>query len=189
MTDQINVVGIDVHESHRLVDAGDAVLIDVREENEWNAERITGAVLHPLSRFDTDSPAGDTGKIGIFHCRSGRRTAEQFGQFLKTQFKKVVHMEGGILDWKAQGYPTESGKPQSSLNTSTGDTVSGITKRYRLLTGPDDRSFCDRVTEALNNGWQLYGSPSATFDGNRVVCAQAVIREEAPASGLHFAHF
>jgi len=189
MTDQVTVVGIDAHESRSLLNAGDAVLIDVREENEWAAERIPGASLYPLSRFDADAPAGDPGKIGIFHCRSGRRTAEHFGQFLKTNFKKVVHMDGGILDWKAQGYPTESGEPETAQAGGSGDTVSGITKRYRLLTGPDDRSFCDRVTEALNNGWQLYGSPSATFDGNRVVCAQAVIREEAAASGLHFAHF
>lgn len=189
MTGQVDVIGIDVHESHRLVDVGDAVLIDVREEKEWRAERIPGASLYPLSRFEDDHPVGDSNKIGIFHCRSGRRTAEQFNQFIKTQFKKVVHMEGGILDWKAQGYPTESGDPEQDSTATGSDSVSGITKRYRLLTGPDDRSFCDRVTEALNSGWQLYGSPSATFDGKRVVCAQAVIREEAPASGLHFAHF
>jgi hypothetical protein len=50
---------------------------------------------------------------------------------------------------------------------------------YRLLSGPDDASFCHRVTEALNSGWSLYGSPSATYDPERkqVVCAQAVIKE------------
>lgn len=189
MTEQVTVVGIDVHETRRLVDAGEAVLIDVREENEWQAERIPGASLYPLSKFNEDRPAGDSQRIGIFHCRSGRRTAEHFGQFLKTNYRKVVHMDGGILDWKAQGYPTETGESEESRSFGGNDLVSGVTKRYRLLTGPDDRSFCDRVTEALNNGWQLYGSPSATFDGKRVVCAQAVIREEAPATGLHFAHF
>ena len=189
MTDEVTVVGIDVHESRRLLEADEAVLIDVREQNEWQAERIPGASLYPLSRFNEDKPRGNPEKTGIFHCRSGRRTAEQFGKFLNTNFRKVVHMDGGILDWKAQGYPTETGSTQTSGSTAGNDAVSGVTKRYRLLTGPDDRSFCDRVTEALNDGWQLYGSPSATFDGKRVVCAQAVIREEAPASGLHFAHF
>ena len=33
-------------------------------------------------------------------------------------------------------------------------------KLYRYLTGPDDASFCRRVTEALQNGWELYGPPS-----------------------------
>lgn len=35
---------------------------------------------------------------------------------------------------------------------------------YRLLTGPDDSSFCHKVTEALAKGWQLHGDPSYAFD-------------------------
>lgn len=53
-------------------------------------------------------------------------------------------------------------------------------RRYRMLTGPDDRAFCDRVTEALNDGWELYGDPTLTYDPEkgRVICGQAVVREE-----------
>jgi hypothetical protein len=47
--------------------------------------------------------------------------------------------------------------------------------RYRLLTGMDDAAFCHRVSEALELGYQLYGSPAATFNGNNVVVAQAII--------------
>ncbi|MEM9464909.1 MAG: DUF1737 domain-containing protein [Actinomycetota bacterium] len=47
--------------------------------------------------------------------------------------------------------------------------------RYRLLTGPDDRTFCDRVSEALDDGYVLYGSPSITDTPDGVVAAQAVI--------------
>lgn len=50
-------------------------------------------------------------------------------------------------------------------------------KLYRLLTGPDDASFCLRVTELLNRGWQLHGTPSLTFDGSRVIAGQAVVKE------------
>ncbi|MES2071233.1 MAG: DUF1737 domain-containing protein [Pseudomonadota bacterium] len=46
---------------------------------------------------------------------------------------------------------------------------------YRLLTGPDDASFCHRVSAALALGYQLYGSPAATFDGARVIVAQAIL--------------
>ena len=46
---------------------------------------------------------------------------------------------------------------------------------YRLLTGKDDASFCHRVSEALALGYALYGSPAATFNGEHVVVAQAVI--------------
>lgn len=46
---------------------------------------------------------------------------------------------------------------------------------YRLLTGPDDAAFCRRVTEALALGYELYGSPAATFNGERVIVAQAIL--------------
>jgi hypothetical protein len=46
---------------------------------------------------------------------------------------------------------------------------------YRLLTGPDDASFCRRVSAALAQGYLLYGSPTATFNGETVVVAQAII--------------
>jgi hypothetical protein len=45
---------------------------------------------------------------------------------------------------------------------------------YRLLTGPDDAAFCRRVSEALQLGYQLYGSPAATFNGRQVIVAQAL---------------
>ncbi|MEO1702890.1 MAG: DUF1737 domain-containing protein [Pseudomonadota bacterium] len=50
---------------------------------------------------------------------------------------------------------------------------------YRLLTGPDDSSFCHKVTEALARGWQLHGDPAYAFDADTQTmrCAQAVIKQ------------
>ncbi|WP_369052468.1 DUF1737 domain-containing protein [Kineococcus terrestris] len=53
--------------------------------------------------------------------------------------------------------------------------------RYRLLTGPDDRSFCERVSAALADGYELHGSPSVTSVDGRVVAAQAVVLRTPPA--------
>lgn len=50
---------------------------------------------------------------------------------------------------------------------------------YRLLTGKDDAAFCHRVSEAIAQGYQLYGSPAATFDGDHVIVAQALIWPDA----------
>ncbi|GAA4232889.1 DUF1737 domain-containing protein [Actinomadura meridiana] len=50
--------------------------------------------------------------------------------------------------------------------------------RYRVLTGPDDDSFCWRVSEALDLGYELHGAPSLTFSGDRVIVAQALVRAE-----------
>lgn len=52
-------------------------------------------------------------------------------------------------------------------------------KAYRLLTEEDTSAFCHKVTEALNKGWVLHGSPSYAFDAQtgKMRCAQAVIKE------------
>ncbi len=55
--------------------------------------------------------------------------------------------------------------------------------RYRVLTGPDDRSFCERVSQALAEGYRLHGAPALTFDGQRVVVAQALVLDWPDALG------
>lgn len=47
---------------------------------------------------------------------------------------------------------------------------------YRLLTGGDDRAFCEKVSAALDDGYVLHGAPViATRPDGSVVCAQAVV--------------
>lgn len=53
---------------------------------------------------------------------------------------------------------------------------------YRLVTGPDDRSFCERISTALAEGYVLHGSPAATSNGGTVIVAQALILPTAIAS-------
>lgn len=59
--------------------------------------------------------------------------------------------------------------------TSSATTPPDSLPVYRLLTGPDDASFCRRVSEAMVLGYRLYGSPAATFNGENVIVAQALI--------------
>jgi hypothetical protein len=50
---------------------------------------------------------------------------------------------------------------------------------YRLLTGADDRAFCEKVSRALDEGYMLYGSPAIAKDADgNVTCAQAVVRRD-----------
>lgn len=52
-------------------------------------------------------------------------------------------------------------------------------KVYRFLTGLDDAAFCHRVTDALNKGWSLHGSPSLAFNAatGQMQTGQAVVKE------------
>ena len=57
-------------------------------------------------------------------------------------------------------------------------------KVYRYLTGKDDVSFCARVTKALNDGYELYGSPTMTFNGIDVIVGQAIMKEVSDESEM-----
>jgi len=46
---------------------------------------------------------------------------------------------------------------------------------YRVLTGPDDAAFCHRVSEAIALGYCLHEGPAVTFNGERVIVAQALL--------------
>lgn len=50
---------------------------------------------------------------------------------------------------------------------------------YRFLSEEDTSAFCHKVTDALNKGWVLYGSPTQVWDHKAQVmrCGQAVIKE------------
>ncbi|MCL6240387.1 DUF1737 domain-containing protein [Acinetobacter amyesii] len=50
-------------------------------------------------------------------------------------------------------------------------------KVYRYLTGKDDVNFCARVTKALNEGYELYGSPTMSFNGSDVIVGQAIVKD------------
>ena len=59
-----------------------------------------------------------------------------------------------------------------------------------MLTGPDDASFCYRVSEALDLGYELYGSPALTVNDGTTIVAQALLcpggdpRAEAQLAGI-----
>jgi len=52
-------------------------------------------------------------------------------------------------------------------------------KIYRFLSEEDTAAFCHKVTEALNKGWELHGSPTQSWDHRMGVmrCGQAVVKE------------
>lgn len=50
--------------------------------------------------------------------------------------------------------------------------------QYKLITGPDDSTFCARITEFLKDGWKLHGNPAVTFNGQTVIAAQAIVKED-----------
>ena len=85
-----------------------AVLIDVREPAEFDAERIEGALLFPLSSFDPN--ALPTNVPLIFQCGTGKRSAMAVARAQQGGLAHSMHLIGGLQAWKAAGMPTVVGK-------------------------------------------------------------------------------
>jgi rhodanese-related sulfurtransferase len=83
-----------------------AVLIDIREADEYARENIPGARHHALSRIDDETPihAGDA--VIIFHCRSGARTRGNVARLTAASGACDTYvLEGGLDAWKKAGLP------------------------------------------------------------------------------------
>lgn len=94
----------------RKLDAGEAILIDVRETDEHAREHILGARLAPLSAIDAHDFDRDHDKAAVFHCRSGMRTQANAAKLLACGFRDAYCLEGGIEAWKAAGLPTHTNR-------------------------------------------------------------------------------
>jgi rhodanese-related sulfurtransferase len=88
-----------------LVDA-QVQLIDVREIDEYDAGRISGARHIPLAQLPALAADLDRGKPIVFYCRSGSRSAMAAEAFRGAGFN-AHNMAGGLLDWDAAGLPLE----------------------------------------------------------------------------------
>lgn len=110
---------LDATQVHALLRARQAVLIDVREPAEFEAERIPGALLFPLSGFDPESLPLDGSKRIIFQCGTGRRSAQAAQRLLAGGGDEASHLSGGLKAWK------EAGLPLTKLDPSSGRVHQG----------------------------------------------------------------
>ena len=105
--DQIFYVSPEQIKTWRKEDS--AVVVDVREQHEWDESHIPGAILLPLSTFDPAAVPDPGDKHLVFHCRSGRRCGLASEKMAEAGYTgQIKRMEGGFLVWDAAGYDKES---------------------------------------------------------------------------------
>jgi len=97
-----------VQELKEKLDNGEnIVLIDVREQKEWDEAHIEQAQFLPLSNFDEElKKLTDTSATIVCQCRSGKRSMTAAMNLQGEGFENLFNLEGGILAWQEAGYPT-----------------------------------------------------------------------------------
>jgi sulfur-carrier protein adenylyltransferase/sulfurtransferase len=82
------------------LDSGDAVrIIDVREPNEYQINRIPGSELIPLGDIPRRYAELDPEQEIVVQCKSGGRSGKAADFLRSVGFKRVLNLKGGILDW------------------------------------------------------------------------------------------
>ena len=101
-------VNITAEEAKEIMDTEEGyVILDVREQDEYDAGHISGAILIPFTQIEAkaNEMLPDKDQLILVYCRSGRRSkiaAEALAELGYTNIKEF----GGIIDW-----PYEVEKP------------------------------------------------------------------------------
>lgn len=86
--------------------SSNVIVIDCREQNEWDQGHLEKAILIPLSQFQElyKSQLKDKDAQIIMQCRSGKRSMQACHYLSELGFSDVTNLEGGIMHWSANNY-------------------------------------------------------------------------------------
>jgi len=100
-----------IEDVKRRLDAGDAfVLVDVREESEYAAGHLPGAVHlgKGVMERDIEKKIPDPATPVVLYCGGGFRSALAADAIQKMGYTNVISMDGGWSAWNAKGYAIEA---------------------------------------------------------------------------------
>ena len=98
---------VDATRAQDLLDS--AVLVDVREEDEWSEGHIPGAVHVPRGFLESriEQVAPDRSQPVVVYCAGGSRSAFAAKTLEELGYENVLSLAGGFTDWKRNGLPTQ----------------------------------------------------------------------------------
>ncbi len=89
---------------------GHALLIDIREADEFARQHVPGALSRPLSRFGAGALPEMAEIIVVFTCRSGMRTAANAERLAAAVAGQAFVLDGGLDGWRRAGLPVEANR-------------------------------------------------------------------------------
>ncbi|MCC6926704.1 rhodanese-like domain-containing protein [Novosphingobium sp.] len=88
-----------------MIQQGRALVVDVREADEFAAGHIPGAINVPLSVFRASQLPDPGDKTLILNCAAGRRSAMALDKCAAARAEIDTHLAGGFGAWRAAGLP------------------------------------------------------------------------------------
>src|SRR5213078_4976013 len=103
-----NITEISPQDAAAKLKSGEAVIVDVRDRDEWDEGHIPGAthMSRGTIELDIEEKVPDPNAMIICHCGGGGRSALAAESLQKLGYKNARSMAGGLKAWKATGLPT-----------------------------------------------------------------------------------
>jgi molybdopterin/thiamine biosynthesis adenylyltransferase/rhodanese-related sulfurtransferase len=100
---------IDATHARERIESGEPVVVDVREQDEWDEGHIPGAVHVPRGHLESriERLAPDTSRPVVVYCSAGNRSAFAAKTLTDLGYEDVVSLAGGFTDWKRNGFPVQ----------------------------------------------------------------------------------
>jgi molybdopterin/thiamine biosynthesis adenylyltransferase/rhodanese-related sulfurtransferase len=100
---------VDASRARELIDSGEPLVLDVREQDEWDEGHVPGAIHIPRgnleSRIERAEP--DRARSILVYCAAGNRSAFAAKTLEELGYEDIVSLSGGFTDWKRNGFPVE----------------------------------------------------------------------------------
>ena len=90
-----------------LHDDSEAILVDVREPEEWRAGHVTGARHIPMGQLPAELASLPREAPIYLICRSGARSHRAAAYMLTAGFERPRNVKGGMIAWERAGFPVE----------------------------------------------------------------------------------
>jgi molybdopterin/thiamine biosynthesis adenylyltransferase/rhodanese-related sulfurtransferase len=100
---------IDANQARDRIESGEPVVVDVREQDEWDEGHIPGAVHVPRGHLESriERLAPDPARPVVIYCSAGNRSAFAAKTLAELGYEDVVSLAGGFTDWKRNGFPVQ----------------------------------------------------------------------------------
>src|SRR5438034_8090666 len=100
---------VDPVRARELIESGDPLIVDVREQDEWDEGHVPGAIHIPRGHLESriERAAPDPSRPVLLYCSAGNRSAFAAKTLAELGYDDVVSLAGGFTDWKRNGFPVE----------------------------------------------------------------------------------
>jgi len=100
---------VDARRAREVIENDDPVIVDVREQDEWDEGHIPGAIHIPRGYLESriEGAAPDRSRQILLYCSAGNRSAFAAKTLQDLGYDESVSLAGGFTDWKRNGFPVE----------------------------------------------------------------------------------